>query len=225
MSNITCRDGYKAKGGRCFQVTGKAAKKARYALASKQPSGLHNAMPSNEAKEEVRGNRKPQGYNPRGAYKGQEMEHSGGGAGNIRGGSNTAWHTKHGDRMVTSEIPKGKKLATVSGGTGHRGNTPYENTIVTDPQKGRTPRPINSKGSIGTDQGFVSKIKQTIKGNGDYGTNRTPSDRTGGGQGKYHGYGRDRMGKSKKSRGFLGKRRASNGYNSGGFLNHRRDAI
>ena len=225
MGQIVCRNGYANIGGRCLETTGTATKKARYALSSKKPSGMRSAMPSNEAIQEVRGNRKPQGYNPRGAYKGQEMEHSGGGAGNIRGGSNTSWHTKHGDRMVTSEIPKGKKLGVVSGGTGHRGNTPYNGHIVTDPHKGRTPKIRSSKGRLGTDKGYMGSIKRSIKNNGDFGSNKMPSNGgTGGGTGKFYGYGRDSMG-SKKGRGFLKKRRAQGGHNKGNYLNHRRDAI
>jgi hypothetical protein len=227
-SNTVCRGGYANIGGRCLEATGKATKKAKKAIVSRNKGSTPtNAMPSNEAKREVRGRRRIKGHNPRGGYKGNEMEHKGGGAGNIRGGSDNSWHTKHGDRMMTNEIPRDKKLGVVSGGTGHRNGTPNNanSHVVTDPHRGNTPRPRNSKGRQKNDRGYVRTMKRSIKNNGDYERNVKPSNGgTGGGQGRYHGYGRDSMG-SKKGKGFLKKRRASKGHNKGNYLNHRRDAF
>lgn len=227
-SEIICRGGYANLGGRCLPVnaTGKATKKAKHAILSKKPSGTHAAMESNEAKQEVRGNRKPVGEKSRGSWRGQEMDKVGGSS--VMGGSDDRFHQRHGDRMTNMNTPRGRNNATVTGGTGFRGRTPSnaESHIITNPQKkGVTPKVGNSgKKRKRTDRGNMTDMKRVIRGNGEFGSNVMPSNGgTGGGQGKYHGYHKDSMGKSKKGRGFLKKRRQRGGHNPGGFLNHRRD--
>lgn len=228
MSEIVCRGGYANLGGRCLpmQARGKATKKAKHAIYSKEPKGFHNAMPSNEAKQEVRGTRNVVGDKSN-AYRGNTMGHESGN--NVSGGSDDRWGVRHGDRMTHTNTPSGPKNATVTGGTGFRRGTPSnaESHIVTNPQKrGVTPK-IGTSGRKrhGVNQGYMKDIKRAIKGNGDYGSNTMPSNQgTGGGEGPYHGYRRDSMG-NKKPKGFLKKRRQKGGHNSGGFLNHRRDAF
>ena len=225
---ITCRGGYANLGGRCLPVkaTGKATKKAKHAILSGQPSGTHSAMESNEAKQEVRGMRKPKGEMSRGSWEGQEMDKVGGSS--VMGGADDRYHQRHGDRMTKMNIPRGRKNATVTGGTGHRPGTPNnaERHIITNPQKrGVTPKVMNSgRKRKRTDAGNMPDMKRVIKGNGEYGSNRTPSNNgTGGGMGSFHGYHKDSMG-SKKARGFHKKRRQRDGRNSG-FLDHTRDAF
>ena len=229
MPEVICRGGYANLGGRCLPVkaTGKATKKAKHAIYSGQPSGTHTAMESNEAKKEVRGTRSIKGDMARGSYKGQVMDHDSGN--NVMGGSDDGWNVRHGDRMTNTQTPRGNKNATVTGGTGYRRGTPSnaESHIVTNPQKrGVTPKVSTSgRKRHRVNQGYMRDIKRTIKGNGDYGKNTTPSNNgTGGGLGSFHGYKRDAMG-NKKPRGFHKKRKQSGGHNGGGFLNHRRDAF
>lgn len=196
MSNIVCTGGFVARHGKCIKVTGKAPKKARVAFkgddySTKMPS----AMPSNEARQELRGTRKPQGVSARGAYEGQEMTGGGGAKGIIRGGSDSSFKSGR-RRKAKKTIPSGPKMATVSGGTGHRPGTPNnaDSHIVTNPVKGRTPRITNSKSGKGN---FQSYMKKTITKNGDYAQSAMPSNNgTGGGQGNWNSRYLDSMGKN-----------------------------
>lgn len=226
MSDVVCRGGYANLGGRCLPVRGKAAKKAKHAIYSGKPSGTHTAMESNEAKQEVRGTRKPNAEISRGAWSGQEMDKVGGSS--VMGGADDRFHQRHGDRMTNMNMPRGRNNATVTGGTGFRKGTPSnaEQHIITNPQKkGVTPKVMNSgRKRKRTDAGNMYDMKRVIKGNGEFGSNKMPSNGgTGGGEAPYHGYHKDSMG-SKKARGFLKKRRQRDGHNAG-FLNHRRDAF
>lgn len=163
--HIKCQDGYKMRGTRCLKVKGKAAEEAKRSLQSRMPGASHNARKSNEAKQELRGKRKIKGYSPSSDIK--TMKGGGGAQGIVSGGSDFGLMQTHGDKYLKKEIPNGKKISTVTGGTGYRGHTPSNSTIVTDPMKGRTPAIIKSKGAGVVDAGYSNVIKQTVRQNGD----------------------------------------------------------
>lgn len=182
-----CAGGYEVRGGRCVKVTGKAPGLAKKAVFGNDYKATKSAMVSNEARAEVRGSRKPSGVSARGSYMGQVMHGDGGSGGAVRGGSDNPWTgKKHGDRYLNRSIPSGPRMSIVSGGTGHGARTPGDNTIVTDPQMGKTPE-VRSRKKSYNESRYSGVMNSIIRNSGEHMISGYPSNRgTGGGPGYYN---------------------------------------